>query len=78
MKCEGLSDEDAHRVVVPTSPLMTVAGIPSYLRWGRGASGSVRPPWRARHRPGLGADARVVDDPEFRVQGLLLGALLEE
>ncbi len=33
MKCEGLSDEDAHRVVVPTSPLMTVAGILSHLRW---------------------------------------------
>lgn len=32
-KCEGLSDEDAHRVVLPTSPLMTVAGIVSHLRW---------------------------------------------
>lgn len=32
-KCEGLSHEDAHRVVVPTSPLMTVAGIVSHLRW---------------------------------------------
>jgi hypothetical protein len=33
MKCEGLSEEDAHRVVLPTSPLMTVAGILSHLRW---------------------------------------------
>ena len=32
-KCEGLSEEDAHRVVLPTSPLMTVAGIVSHLRW---------------------------------------------
>ncbi len=33
MKCEGLSDADAHRSLVPTSPLMTVAGIVSHLRW---------------------------------------------
>jgi uncharacterized damage-inducible protein DinB len=32
-KCEGLSDEDAHRSVVPTSPLMTMAGLVSHLRW---------------------------------------------
>lgn len=33
LKTEGLSDDDAHRVVVPTSPLMTVAGVVSHLRW---------------------------------------------
>jgi uncharacterized damage-inducible protein DinB len=32
-KCEGLSEEDAHRSVLPASPLMTVAGIISHLRW---------------------------------------------
>lgn len=32
-KCDGLSEEDAHRIVLPTSPLMTVAGIVSHLRW---------------------------------------------
>jgi hypothetical protein len=32
-KCEGLSEQDAHRVVLPSSPLMTVAGIVSHLRW---------------------------------------------
>ncbi|MEH1015726.1 DinB family protein [Micromonospora sp. CPCC 206060] len=32
-KCEGLSDADAHRPVLPTSPLMTMAGIVSHLRW---------------------------------------------
>ncbi|WP_426562874.1 DinB family protein [Angustibacter sp. McL0619] len=32
-KCEGLSEADAHRAVLPTSPLMTVAGIVSHLRW---------------------------------------------
>lgn len=32
-KCEGLTDEEAHRVVLDTSPLMTVAGLVSHLRW---------------------------------------------
>ncbi|MGW0854411.1 DinB family protein [Streptomyces sp. NPDC002690] len=32
-KCEGLSDEDAHRSVVPSSPLMTMAGLVSHMRW---------------------------------------------
>jgi uncharacterized protein DUF664 len=33
MKCEGLSEEDAHRKVMPTSPLMTPAGLVAHLRW---------------------------------------------
>ncbi|MGW2340496.1 DinB family protein [Streptomyces sp. NPDC001661] len=32
-KCEGLSDEDARRSVVPTSPAMTMAGLVSHMRW---------------------------------------------
>lgn len=32
-KCEGLSDEDAHRSVIPTSPAMTMAGLVSHMRW---------------------------------------------
>ena len=32
-KCEGLSDEDARRNVLPTSPLMTMSGVVSHLRW---------------------------------------------
>jgi hypothetical protein len=32
-KCEGLSDADSHRSVLPTSPLMTMAGVVSHLRW---------------------------------------------
>lgn len=32
-KCEGLSEEDAHRSVVPTSPLMTMAGLIAHMRW---------------------------------------------
>lgn len=32
-KCEGLSEADAHRSVIPTSPAMTMAGIISHMRW---------------------------------------------
>ncbi|KAB8174250.1 DinB family protein [Microbispora catharanthi] len=32
-KCEGLSDENAHRPVLATSPVMTMAGLISHLRW---------------------------------------------
>ena len=78
MKCEGLSDEDAHRVLLPTSPLMTVAGILSHLRWAEelwfrevllGERGSGR---------GFGPDAQGVEDAEFRVQGMPLVDLLAE
>ena len=33
LKCEGLDEADAHRKMLPTSPLMTVAGLVSHLRW---------------------------------------------
>jgi uncharacterized damage-inducible protein DinB len=33
MKCEGVSEADAHRAVLPSSPLMTMAGVVSHLRW---------------------------------------------
>jgi uncharacterized damage-inducible protein DinB len=33
MKCEGLSEADAHRSVLPASPLMTMAGVVSHLHW---------------------------------------------
>ncbi|MFC6008025.1 DinB family protein [Angustibacter luteus] len=32
-KAEGLSEADAHRAVLPSSPRMTVAGLVSHLRW---------------------------------------------
>jgi uncharacterized damage-inducible protein DinB len=32
-KCEGLGEHDAHRTVLPTSPLMTMAGLVAHLRW---------------------------------------------
>jgi hypothetical protein len=32
-KCEGLTEQDAHRPVLTTSPLMTMVGLVSHLRW---------------------------------------------
>lgn len=32
-KCEGLSDSAARRAPLPTSPMMTVSGVVSHLRW---------------------------------------------
>ncbi|MGH8860324.1 MAG: DinB family protein [Jatrophihabitantaceae bacterium] len=32
-KCAALSEADAHRAVLPSSPLMTAAGVVSHLRW---------------------------------------------
>ncbi|WP_328330998.1 DinB family protein [Kribbella sp. NBC_00382] len=32
-KCEGLAAADEQRSVLPTSPLMTVAGLVSHMRW---------------------------------------------
>jgi uncharacterized damage-inducible protein DinB len=32
-KCEGLSDTDARKSPLPGSPLMTVAGLVSHVRW---------------------------------------------
>ncbi|MBL7254031.1 DinB family protein [Paractinoplanes lichenicola] len=32
-KCEGLSEDDARRAPLPTSPLTTIAGLVSHVRW---------------------------------------------
>lgn len=32
-KCAGLSDDDARRRLLPTSPVMTMSGVISHLRW---------------------------------------------
>ncbi|MER5886249.1 DinB family protein [Streptomyces sp. NPDC001941] len=32
-KCEGVSDEDARKAPLPGSPLMTLCGVISHLRW---------------------------------------------
>lgn len=32
-KCEGLSEEDARKALLPGSPLMTMSGLVNHLRW---------------------------------------------
>ncbi|MGD0557480.1 MAG: DUF664 domain-containing protein [Streptosporangiaceae bacterium] len=32
-KCRGLSEEDARQAPLPSSPLMTISGLVSHLRW---------------------------------------------
>ena len=32
-KCAGLTEADAHRAVLPSSPRMSMAGVVSHLRW---------------------------------------------
>ncbi|RBY94577.1 mini-circle protein [Blastococcus sp. TBT05-19] len=74
-KCEGLDDVAAHRPLVPTSPLMTVAGLVSHLRW-------VEHCWfqvlfldrDMAANPQFGD----VEDADFQVDGVPLAQLLEE
>jgi uncharacterized damage-inducible protein DinB len=51
-KCEGLSDADARRAPLPGSPLMTISGLVSHLRWVESSwiektqlGGTIAPPW---------------------------------
>jgi uncharacterized damage-inducible protein DinB len=74
LKCEGLSDADAHRPVLPASPLMTVAGIVSHLRW-------VEHLWFEvlfLGRPAVGPQFDEPEDADMMVSGLPLAQLLEE
>jgi hypothetical protein len=73
-KCEGLAEELAHRALLPTSPLMTVAGLISHLRWvehawfeHRMAGGPDQGPW---------TDDDV--DRDFKVDDVPLDRLLRE
>lgn len=77
MKCEGLSDEDGHRALLSTSPLMTVAGIVSHLRWVEyswfhldmvGVPDEGQTPWRKGEHP----------DAEMIVDGVPLSRLLDD
>jgi uncharacterized damage-inducible protein DinB len=62
-KCAGLSDADARRAPLPGSPLMTISGLVSHLRW-------VESSWIEDTLLGCAIDAPwTEDDPdrEFRV-----------
>ncbi|GGQ17329.1 hypothetical protein GCM10010215_47710 [Streptomyces virginiae] len=74
-KCEGLSDEAAHRPVLPSSPLMTAAGLVSHMRW-------VEHCWfevMLLDRPSdVNPQFGDVEDADLQADGIPLGRLLEE
>ena len=76
MKCEGLSEADAHRKLLPTSPLMTMAGLVAHLRWNEyswfqlnllGVPDTGQTPWTEGGHP----------DAEMFVDDVPLGELLD-
>ena len=74
-KCEGLSDADAHRSLLPTSPLMTVAGIVSHLRWAEQTWFEVLLLGMPDDGPQFGDDP---EDGDMIVDGIPLTQLLDE
>lgn len=74
MKCEGLPDADAHRQVLPSSPLMTVAGVVSHLRWVENLWFEVLFLGRAA----VGPQFEGPEDGDMMVPGVPLAQLLQE
>ncbi|MDI9887630.1 DinB family protein [Streptomyces sp. HNM0645] len=72
-KCEGLAEADAHRSVLPASPLMTVAGIVSHLRWTENTWFEVLFLGRPADGPQF---AESPEDADMRVEGVPLARLL--
>ncbi|MFI6595497.1 DUF664 domain-containing protein [Nonomuraea sp. NPDC050536] len=73
-KCEGLSEEDAHRAVLPSSPLMTMAGLVSHMRW-------VEHTWFEvlfLGHPAEGPQFADEEDADLKVDGVPLAQLLDE
>lgn len=74
-KCQGLSEADAHRSLLPASPHMTMAGLVSHMRW-------VEHLWFEVVLLGRQAEGPRFDDgPEdadMRVDGIPLAQLLTE
>lgn len=77
MKCEGLSEADAHRKMLSTSPLMTMAGLVAHLRWNEyawfqlsmnGVPDTGQTPWTEGGHP----------DAEMFVDDVPLAQLLDE
>ncbi|SEG75670.1 Protein of unknown function [Nonomuraea solani] len=75
-KCEGLSDEDAYRPVLPTSPLMTVAGLVSHLRWTEHCWFEII--FKGRDFSENPQFDESVEDAEMRIQGIPLAKLLDD
>ncbi|MEV1169393.1 DinB family protein [Nonomuraea sp. NPDC049784] len=75
-KCEGLSEEDAHRPVLPASPLMTVAGLVSHMRWTEHCWFEVL--FLGRHQDENPQFDEAVEDADMKVDGVPLARLLDE
>jgi Protein of unknown function (DUF664) len=73
-KCEGLSEADAHRSVLPTSPYMTMAGIVSHLRWAENLWFEII----FLNRPSESPVFNGPEDADMMVDGIPLGQLLED
>ena len=74
-KCAELSDVDAHRPLLPTSPLMTMAGIVSHLRWTEQLWFEVLFLGRPADGPQFSEDP---EDADMMVEGVPLAQLLQE
>ena len=74
-KCEGLSDADAHRSVLPTSPLMTMAGVVSHLGWVENTWFEVLFLARPAEGPQFEDEP---EDADMMAEGIPLARLLEE
>jgi len=74
-KCEGLSEEDARRAPLPSSPVMTMAGLVRHLRW-------VEHCWFEvlfLDRPTTdNPQFSEIDDAEWTTEGFTLAGLLED
>ncbi|MGW2056854.1 DinB family protein [Streptomyces sp. NPDC001840] len=73
-KCEGLSEADAHRPVLPSSPMMSMAGLVSHMRWAEHLWFEVI----LMGRPAEGPMFEEADDADMMVEGIPLAQLLEE
>lgn len=73
-KADGLSEEDAHRPVLPASPLLTMAGLVSHMRW-------VEHCWFEvifLDGPATGPQFEGPDDADMMVDGVPLAQLLDD
>jgi len=73
-KCAGVGEADAHRPVLPTSPLMTLAGVVSHLRW-------VEHTWFEvlfLGGPADGPSFAETEDADMMVEGVPLAQLLAD
>lgn len=75
LKCESLSDADAHRLVINSSPLMTVAGLLGHLRWTEHMWFQVA---FAGGDPSTNPQFAEEDDLDFVADGRSLAELLQE